>query len=185
MFFLVTMERESAKRELREKIAGEITMSPDSGKTIRKWRETFEITQHDLSIHLETSPSVLSDYESGRRKSPGIATIRKIVEALIEIDEEHGGRVLARYNMAYRLEAIISAAEFPQVIPAVEFVRAIDGENLCKRTSLDRNIHGYTIVDSMLASHDGGIDGFAPYWHGWALREAFKAGIDYQCQNKT
>ena len=144
------MEREAAKRELREKIAGEITMSPEPGKTIRKWRETFDISQHDLSLHLNTSPSVISDYELGRRKSPGIATIRKIVDAFIEIDEIHGSKVLARYNLSYRLEAIISAAEFRQVVPAGKFVEVIEGKNVSE-VSLDKSLHGYTIIDSMTA----------------------------------
>ena len=85
------------KDNLAEKIAGEITLSPDPGKTIRKWREIFEISQVELAKALDISPSVLSDYESGRRKSPRIKSVKKIVEALFKIDEERGGKVLHRY----------------------------------------------------------------------------------------
>ena len=35
--------------EFRQKIAGEITLSPDPGKTIRKWREEFGLSQHQLA----------------------------------------------------------------------------------------------------------------------------------------
>ena len=71
------------REQLREKIAGEIVLSADAGKTIRKWREEFGVSQQDLARHLDVSPSVISDYESGRRKSPGIIIIRRIVDGLI------------------------------------------------------------------------------------------------------
>ena len=65
------------KDALSEKIAGEITLSPKPGQTIRKWRGVFNISQTDLANFLQLSPSVISDYESGRRKSPGIQTVKK------------------------------------------------------------------------------------------------------------
>ena len=69
------------KDTLSEKIAGEITLSPKPGQTIRKWRSVFGLSQTDLANYLKLSPSVISDYESGRRKSPGIKTIKKIEDA--------------------------------------------------------------------------------------------------------
>ena len=51
------------REQLREKIAGEITLSLDPGKTIRKWREEFGVSQQDLAKHLGMSPSVISAYE--------------------------------------------------------------------------------------------------------------------------
>ena len=57
--------------EFREKIAGEITLAAEPGKTIRKWREEFGLSQYELADAMEVSHSVISDYESGRRKSPG------------------------------------------------------------------------------------------------------------------
>ena len=82
------------KGALSEKIAGEVTLSPKPGQTIRKWRNIFGISQTDLANYLKLSPSVISDYESGRRKSPGIKTVKKIIEAFIKIDEKHGGKIL-------------------------------------------------------------------------------------------
>ncbi|MCL4331308.1 MAG: helix-turn-helix domain-containing protein, partial [Candidatus Thermoplasmatota archaeon] len=58
--------------DIQEKIAGEITIAENPGETIRKWREEFQVSQLDLARYLEISPSVISDYESGRRKSPGV-----------------------------------------------------------------------------------------------------------------
>ena len=84
--------------DIQEKIAGEITIAENPGETIRKWREEFQVSQLDLAKYLEISPSVISDYESGRRKSPGVSSIKKIVHALVELDLKRGGQVLRRYN---------------------------------------------------------------------------------------
>jgi len=80
------------KNALSEKIAGEITLSPNPGQTIRKWRDVFNISQTDLATYLNISPSVISDYESGRRKSPGIQTVKKIIDGFVKIDEGRGGK---------------------------------------------------------------------------------------------
>jgi putative transcriptional regulator len=139
------------REQLREKIAGEIVLSVDAGKTIRKWREEFGISQQDLAKHLSVSPSVISDYESGRRKSPGIVIVRHIVDGLIEIDEARGGKVLKRYDMGEKSDCIIAIREFKSSMTASEFVKVIEGEPLTKSISLDRDIHGYTVIDSMKA----------------------------------
>ena len=71
--------------EFREKIAGEITLAAEPGKTIRKWREEFGLSQYELADAMGVSHSVISDYESGRRKSPGVAVIRKMVDAFLKL----------------------------------------------------------------------------------------------------
>jgi len=139
------------REELREKIAGEITLSEDAGKTIRKWREEFSISQQELARQLGVSPSVISDYESGRRKSPGIVIVRRIVDALIDIDEKRGSPVLKRYDLGQKSDCIISIKEFKSSISAEKFMRMVNGENMTKTVSLNRDIHGYTIIDSMKA----------------------------------
>lgn len=137
--------------QVREKVAGEICLSEEPGKTIRKWREQFSISQQELSKHLGVSPSVISDYEAGRRKSPGIATIRKIVDAFLDIDERTGGSVLKQYSLAAKTESIISIKEFAHEVLADELVERISGENLTPAISLDKHIHGYTVIDSIRA----------------------------------
>ena len=91
-------EISNARGLLAEKIAGEITLSQSPGDTLRKWRRNFAITQTDLSNHMGMSPSVISDYESGRRKSPGIMIVSKIIDALLRIDESRGCNVLRAYE---------------------------------------------------------------------------------------
>src|SRR5438046_8723841 len=80
----------------REKIAGEIALAEQPGKTMRKWREELRITQTDLAHHMRVSPSVISDYEAGRRTSPGIKTIHRLVDALLEIDQRTGQKASKR-----------------------------------------------------------------------------------------
>ena len=88
----------NTKNALAEKIAGEITLSPKPGLTLRKWRNIFGISQTNLAKELKLSPSVISDYESGRRKSPGIQTVKRVIEAFISIDQKRGGGVLHQYD---------------------------------------------------------------------------------------
>ena len=137
--------------QVREKIAGEICLSEEPGRTIRKWREQFHISQQDLSKHLGVSPSVISDYEAGRRKSPGIATVRKIVDAFLDIDEKVGGQILKQYSLAAKTDSIISIKEFAVEVLASDLVDKIEGENLTPAIGLDEHIHGYTVIDSVRA----------------------------------
>ncbi len=137
--------------QVREKVAGEICLSEEPGKTIRKWREQFHISQQELSKHLGVSPSVISDYEAGRRKSPGIVTVRKIVDAFLDIDEKTGGNILKQYSLAAKTDSIISIKEFAKEVLATELVDRIDGDNLTPAIALDKHIHGYTVIDSIRA----------------------------------
>jgi putative transcriptional regulator len=139
------------REQLREKIAGEITLSTDAGKTIRKWREEFDISQQELAKHLGISPSVISDYESGRRRSPGIAIIRRMVDGLIDLDELSGGKVMKKYDLGEKHDCVISINEFRTSISAKDFIDLIEAEPLNRGIALDRHIHGYTIVDSIKA----------------------------------
>jgi putative transcriptional regulator len=136
---------------LSEKIAGEITLSPKPGLTLRKWRNIFKISQTDLAKFLELSPSVISDYESGRRKSPGIQTIRKVIEAFIKIDEKRGGKILHQYDPIIQTrEGIIDIQEYPFALEAESFIKGIDGRILTKSPqSLKKKVKGFTLVDSI------------------------------------
>lgn len=137
---------------MAEKMAGEITLSREPGPTIRKWREIFEASQTELAEHLKVSPSVISDYESGRRKSPGTLTVQRIVRGLLAIDEERGNRVLRNYqSMMETNEAIIDIRELLIPVTMRKFVQAIDGEVLANEDNLDHELKGYTVIDSVKA----------------------------------
>lgn len=140
------------KEAILEKMAGEIALSADAGATIRKWRETFEFNQSQLATRLQVNPSVISDYESGRRKSPGIATVKRLVEALVEMDTERGGHVIARYqSLINPTEGILSIGEYRRSIPAREFVDRIEGRALVLANLDDRSVQGFTLIDSIKA----------------------------------
>lgn len=138
------------KTEIMEKIAGEIALSEEPGKTIKKWREEFQISKHELATQLRLSPSVISDYEAGRRKSPGVRTIRKLVQALIDLDEK-GKQLYRRFVKEELKDVILSIKEFFGGKPATLFLKEIDAKILTRDVPLIRNIRGYTVIDSLRA----------------------------------
>ena len=139
------------KNALSEKIAGEITLSPKPGQTIRKWRNVFKITQTELAVFLKQSPSVISDYESGRRRSPGIQTVKKIIEAFVEIDKKRGGKTLHKYQSLVETHAgIIERAEYPYAVSVDVFIKKINGKVLTSQNiGIKSNVKGFTLVDSV------------------------------------
>jgi putative transcriptional regulator len=144
-FILITMTN-----DLREKIAGEIALSGDPGRTMRKWREEFSVSQNELATAMNISASVISDYESGRRRSPGVGVVRKMVDSLMDIDEKRGHPVASKFKAVKREDCIIAMEEFGSGIPSDEFVKAISGTVLNPETE-GRRIYGYTVVNSVKA----------------------------------
>lgn len=138
-------------QSIAEKIAGEIVLSADPGRTLRKWRYAFNVSQQDVARVLGRSPSIISDYEKGRRKSPGIKTLRRIVQAIITIDEKRGSPVLKRYSQLGTHEAIHAIQEFPIGIPAVNLITAIEGRILACENKTERMLYGFTVLDSVRA----------------------------------
>ena len=87
------------REEFAEKMAGEIVLSSEPGKTLRKWRQVFGVSQKELAAEMGISHSVVSDYEGGRRRSPTIATVRRVVNALMVIDERRGSPTISKYQV--------------------------------------------------------------------------------------
>lgn len=170
------------KNALSEKIAGEITLSPKPGQTIRKWRNVFDISQTELANHLMLSPSVISDYESGRRKSPGIQTIKKVIGALIEIDEKkRGGKILRQYSsMIETRGGILEIMEYPFSIPVDTFIKEISGKILTsKDIGLNKSVKGFTLVDSIRTIETINSADYAKLY-GWSTERALIfTGIKY------
>ncbi len=154
--------------ELSEKIAGEIVLSSKPGATMRKWREIFHISQMELARYLGISSSVISDYESGRRKSPGVNLVRRFVNALIEIDERRGGKVIKKFSTTYGGEAIIDMRDFPYEISVKKFMEVAEAKIVNTEVSNTRPIYGYTILDSLKAIlHYNSMDYLKVY--GWSI----------------
>jgi len=157
--------------EFKQKIAGEIALSPDPGKTIRKWREEFGLSQHQLADNMGISHSVVSDYESGRRKSPGVAVIKKMVEAFIRLDEEKGSPVISKFLPEYKLDCILASDEFPIGVDMKTFIEAIGGKNLVTEQMPSKVVYGYTIVDSVKAILSLGSEDYMKMY-GWNIERA-------------
>lgn len=165
--------------DLEEKIAGEIVLSERPGLTLRKWREEFHITQHDLSSYLKISPSVISDYEIGRRKSPGIGTIKKIVEALIAIDISRGGNTIKKFSKNFGSDAILDIKEFWKSISCREVMDYIEGKNLTENIDLEKKIYGYTMIDSIKAILEFNANDYFKIY-GWSNERALIfVGVKY------
>lgn len=144
----------SSQRELAVRIAGEIVFSEDVGQALRSWRQRFMVSTTELAHYLNISPSVISDYESGRRKSPGIGFVRKVVSALIKIDEERGGRITEPLKRLYAgsealREAIIDIRDFVEPISVGEFCEKIKAELVVGEEAEFKPLLGYTVVDSI------------------------------------
>ena len=141
-----------ARERLARRIAGEITLSDSPGQTMRMWRERFRLPQIVLADYLDISPSVISDYESGRRKSPGTSTTRRFVMALLALDERNGGQVVSAF---VRLMDV-SLVDLNIVLAMSDFSASMTSKEFCKRLKctvtsgedyLDKEIYGYTLVD--------------------------------------
>ncbi|NOZ83086.1 MAG: helix-turn-helix domain-containing protein [Euryarchaeota archaeon] len=140
------------REELSRRIAGEIVLSSSPSATIRKWREVFGVSQRELSEAMGVSTSVISDYESGRRRSPGAAVIRRMVEALLSLDEARGGKVTRAYERMLgrelRTEAILDIREFAEPMHAEELVEIVKGRVVASSDSMQKYLYGYTVIDS-------------------------------------
>ncbi|MCD6434447.1 MAG: helix-turn-helix domain-containing protein [Candidatus Diapherotrites archaeon] len=137
--------------KLATTIAGEICLSKDPGSSMKKWREIFNVSQVELARHLKISSSTLSDYESGRRKSPGIMTIARFVNALLEIDEIRGTKIAQQLEKDFLpKEDAFETHEFVSAIKAKEFLKRIDGVCVANERLLkNKQIYGYTLIDSL------------------------------------
>jgi len=142
-----------ARETLAKRIAGDIVLSPTPGATMRKWRNLFQVSQVEAAEGLGLSPSVVSDYETGRRRSPGSAFIRRFVTAIMEIDEARGGRYvqqLARISLDPG-EVFIDLREFPAPVTIGEVCEALKCDVLVGSEAMSQDVFGYTVIDSIKA----------------------------------
>jgi len=129
------------------KIAGSVVASGDAGQALRAWRERLNIKQVALAKAMEISPSVLSDYESGRRPSPGVQFVRRYVESLVSLDESKD-RVLSKLVSSEKDAAILAIGEYQSPVSADSIISAVKGKVLSGEHAAAR-IYGYTVVDSI------------------------------------
>ena len=144
----------SLREVLARRIAGEIILSSIPGSTMRKWRELFAVSQITLSETMGLlSSGVISDYESGRRKSPGAKFIRRFVLSLLHIDEAKGSRFIREFAKLTSSPsmAIVDLREFPIPVRVEYLCRAIGGEIVAGKDKYVKEVNGYTVIDSTKA----------------------------------
>lgn len=155
------VSHENIRHRLAEKMAGEITLSEKPGETLKKWRLNFDIAQTDLSGYLSVSPSVISDYESGRRKSPGTLIVSKIVEALLDIDAQRGGQKIHAYEGILYTDstskAVYATYEYTYPMQVAKLATLIEGDIVYK--GIEKPLYGFSVIDSKkaileLSSHE-------------------------------
>ncbi|MFH1285548.1 MAG: helix-turn-helix domain-containing protein [Candidatus Micrarchaeota archaeon] len=135
---------------LSVKIAGEIALSDSPGSTMKKWREIFGVTQAELAEYLKISASTISDYEADRRKSPGIAVVRRFIESLLKIDSDKGGVITAKFTQPVNFADFFETHEFATSITMLDFAKLIKAEPVVHEDMLaEKKVYGYTMIDSI------------------------------------
>ena len=145
---MITIRKENLS--IAQKIAGEIILSENSGNVMKKWRKFFHLSQIDIAEYLHISPSVISDYESGRRKSPGKEIIKRFIEALLKIDELHGECIIRPLRRVIEDNKLINI-----IIDILDFIVPVDFKFFCQtiKCNILREeakfgvVKGYIIID--------------------------------------
>src|SRR5579863_5168804 len=130
------------------RIAGDVVVSENAGEAMRKWRERIAVRQAVLAKEMGLSPSVLSDYESGRRASPGVGFIKKYVSALVKLDQNHHKRLSQELSPRDKT-AILAIGEFKEPVKARDILKVVDGQVVSGADKLGTDIYGFTVVDSI------------------------------------
>lgn len=137
---------------IAQRIAGEIVMSENCGASLKRWRETFKLTQTDVGTLMGVSASVISDYEKGRR-SPGVKFVKRFVKALMTLDKSRGYPVVKQIASALNLSigAIMDIKDFGAPMRLDELVTVVEGFIVNSVVPKDLEIYGYTVLDSLEA----------------------------------
>ena len=110
--------------------------------------ERIAVKQADLAREMGLSPSVLSDYESGRRASPGVGFIKRYVYALVSLDQSHQ-RLLQKEVEPQDRSAILAIGEFKEPVKARKLLEVVGGNIVTGAEKLETDIYGYTVLDSI------------------------------------
>ncbi len=137
---------------IARRIAGDIVLSDDPGASLKKWREYFEVSQQMVAKKMGVSPSVVSDYEKGRRQ-PGSRFVQKFVRALISIDMSRGWPKLTRLTRTLGIPpgVIVDMREFEGPLGIGDIVELVDGILLTPIFQEEKRVYGYTVLDSIRA----------------------------------
>lgn len=169
--------------ELSTRIAGEISLSENPSKTMKKWREIFGLSQTELARYIHITPSVVSDYESGRRKAPGANTIKRFVAGIMKADAERGYPVVKSYRtMLSSMDddgPVVDMQDFKMPLSAAELCHAIEGDMVANRDKGSTAVYGYTVVDSIKAILELSSDDFLNLYGTTSQRALIFTKVSY------
>lgn len=135
---------EHIKTAMAKKIIGEIVLADNPGEILKKWRKILKVSQNKLAQHIGMTPSVISDYENNRRRSPGIGIIRKMVLGMVSFSHVESS-ILKEFNKVDH-ERILDMREFVSPIPATRLVKLLRAKPV---TEIKNKVYGYTLIDSI------------------------------------
>ncbi len=96
---------------------------------------------------------MISDYESGRRESPGIGVVKRLVDGLLAIDERRGGDRIRQYgrvlSAGFESDVVLDLREYATSIHLTQLYDEIGASEVASG-STDR-ISGHTVIDSIEA----------------------------------
>jgi|YelNatPaOPRAMG01_1025707.scaffolds.fasta_scaffold84795_2 putative transcriptional regulator len=148
-------ELKLSKERLAKDIIGEVVLSNKPEEVLKKWRNIFGFSQKKLAERMGITSSVISDYESGRRKSPGINVIKKYVNTLFDLDIERGSPVIKTFaqsmNTTSLSKAIMDMKEFERGMSIEEFCNKLNAIFVTKVPVTGKFVYGYTLIDSIKA----------------------------------
>lgn len=97
--------------------------------------------------------------------------VKRYVDALIQMEVRNGGRFIKRFDTEERPDYLLSIKEFTGSIPLREMMRALDADCVSKGMDLGRDLHGYTVLDSIRAITSLGAADYLKVF-GWSSQRA-------------
>ncbi|MCL4340052.1 MAG: helix-turn-helix domain-containing protein [Thaumarchaeota archaeon] len=133
----------------RYSIAGRLIFDERPSELIKQLREELGISQKTMATAIGIAASVLSDYENGRRRTPGAKFIKKYVNTIMELKRTYHQKDSTAEEPEGLKGAIIKMEDFDKPIPAGKLADALKMQVACGNDKLDSPIYGYTILDSI------------------------------------
>ena len=120
---------------------------------MKKWRTLLQVSQVEAAQEMNLSPSVVSDYETGRRRSPGSAFVKRFVGALLDVDKRRGGPYLQQMTRITLdpWDVFLDIREFSTPATIGEICDALKCDVLVGEDAYEQNVFGYTVIDSVKA----------------------------------
>jgi putative transcriptional regulator len=134
-----------------ERLAGYIALHSNPSAVLRQLRQRLSLSLSDMARLMHISPSMVCDYERGRRQ-PGLSYVRRYIEAistrLAELERQEG---LGALEFSERLnEAIIAIGDYRNSITVQRALEALGARPLT-RYEPGARLYGYTVLDSLKA----------------------------------